>query len=76
MANIPSNLNATLVSGSSSITGSYGGFTVAITAVFTGLKDGAGNSIVGSGLTISGGTTVPLFVTSASISSGAVFFYP
>ena len=77
MANIPSNFAATVVSGSGSITGSYSGFTVVTAAVFTGLKDG--NDVVlaanGSSLSFSAGTNVPLTVTSASISSGAVLFY-
>lgn len=78
MANIPVNAWAVVISGSGAITGSFGGFTVVQDATFTGLKDYYGNSLAtGSGpLTFTAGTTVPLFVTSASISAGAVLFYP
>jgi len=76
MANIPVNANAVLLSGSTSITGSFGGFTVAQAVTFTGLKDYYGNSLAGSGLTFASGVTVPLYVTSASISAGAILLYP
>jgi hypothetical protein len=76
MANIPVNANAVLLSGSTSITGSFGGFTVAQAVTFTGLKDYYGNSLAGSGLTFASGATVPLYVTSASISAGAILLYP
>jgi hypothetical protein len=77
MANIPSNFTAAAISGSGSITGSYSGFTVVASTVFTGLKDGNNNTLAASGssLSFSAGTNVPLTVTSASISSGAVLFY-
>ena len=78
MANIPVNPYATLVSGSGvSITGSFAGFTTAAATTFTALKDyGGGNLASSNGLTIAAGTTVPLLITSASISAGAVLFYP
>ena len=77
MANIPVNPAATLLSGSSSVTGSFAGFSVAQQVTFTGLKDYYGNSLAGSGgLTFASGVTIPLFVTSASISSGAILLYP
>jgi hypothetical protein len=77
MANIPSNFTAAVVSGSGSITGSYSGFTVVSATTFTGLKDGNNGILAtnGSSLSFSAGTNVPLTVTSASISSGAVLFY-
>ena len=77
MANIPVNPYATLVSGSGvSITGSFAGFTTAAATTFTALKDYYGNNLAGSGLTFPSGVTVPLYVTSASISSGAILLYP
>lgn len=77
MANIPANGYATVISGSGSITGSYAGFTVTTTTVFTGLKDGNGTSLAtgAAPLTFTNTQTIPLFVTSASISSGAALFY-
>jgi hypothetical protein len=76
MANIPVNSNAVLLSGSGAITGSFGGFTVAQAVTFTGLKDATGGNLAGSGLTFASGVTVPLYVTSASISAGAILLYP
>ena len=77
MANIPSNFGAGVVSGSGSITGSYSGFTVVAATTFTGLKDGNGGALAAtaSPLTFAAGTNVPLTITSASISTGAVLFY-
>jgi len=75
MATIPVNPSATLLSGSASITGSFAGFSVAQAVTFTGLKDANGVNIVGSGLTFASGATVPIYVTSASISSGAILLY-
>jgi hypothetical protein len=75
MANIPVNSFATAISGSGSITGSYGGFTAIQTTTFTSLKDGNNYNIANGGLTVAAGTTVPLLVTSASVSSGQVIFY-
>ena len=68
MANIPVNAFATSVSGSGSITGSYGGFTAVQATTFTALKDGNNYNIANGGLVVAAGTTVPLLVTSASIS--------
>ena len=76
MATIPVNPAATLLSGSASVTGSFAGFSVAQAVTFTGLKDANGTSLAGSGLTFASGTTIPLFVTSASISAGAILLYP
>jgi hypothetical protein len=77
MANIPSNPTAFLISGSGSVTGSFSGFTVAQAATFTGLKDATGTTLAtgANNLTFASGVTVPLFITSASLSSGAVLFY-
>ena len=77
MANIPSNFGASVVSGSGSITGSYSGFTAVAATTFTGLKDGNDNTLAAaaSPLTFAAGTNVPLTITSASISTGAVLFY-
>jgi|LakMenE18May11ns_1017448.scaffolds.fasta_scaffold9833756_3 hypothetical protein len=77
MANIPVNAAATVISGSGSITGSYAGFTVTTTTVFNGLKDVNGTPIASpsSPLTFTNTQTIPMFVTSASISSGAAIFY-
>lgn len=81
MANIPVNSIANVISGSSSITGSFGGFTVVEAATFTGLKDSMGNTLASGSAAVGNlrfpaGVTVPLFVTSASISNGSVLFYP
>jgi len=75
MANIPVNSSATLLSGSASVTGSFAGFTVAQAVTFTGLRDANGVNIAGSGLTFASGMTIPIYVTSASISSGAILLY-
>ena len=75
MANIP--VNATGILSTTSITGSYAGFTVVSgSATFTGLKDAAGVELTTTDWIIPAGVTVPLYVTSASLSSGAVIFYP
>lgn len=78
MANIPVNFTATILSGSNSITGSFAGFTVAQAVTFTGLKDGMGNNLATSTNTLTFGTgaTIPLYLTSASISAGAILLYP
>jgi hypothetical protein len=75
MATIPVNPSATLLSGSASVTGSFAGFTVAQAVTFTGLRDANSVDIAGSGLTFTSGTTVPIYVTSASISSGVILLY-
>jgi hypothetical protein len=76
MANIPVNAVGTLLSGSGAVTGSFAGFTVAQAVTITGLKDANGVNLAGTGLTFPTGITVPLFVTSASISTGAIILYP
>ena len=76
MANVPVNAMAVAISGSGSVTGSYAGFTTTQATTFTGLKDSRDNDLAAGGAMIfSAGSTVPLYVTSASISSGAVIFY-
>ena len=73
MANIPVNANA--VKATTSITGSYAGFTVANTALtFSALKDYSGTDL--GAITFPAGVTVPLYVTSASFSGGPAIFYP
>ena len=77
MANIPANATGIVIS--TTTTGSYAGFTVVSgsNAVITGLKDFQGNTLatVAAPMVIPAGFTVPIFVTSASLSSGAVLFY-
>jgi hypothetical protein len=74
MANIPA--NPTGIISTTTITGSFAGFTVVSgSATFTGLKDASNNNLVTTSWIIPAGTTVPIFVTSASLSSGVVLFY-
>jgi hypothetical protein len=71
MANIP--VNPTGIVASTSVTGSFAGFTVVTTtATFSAIIDAQGS--VGA-MTIPAGTTVNLFVTSASFTGGPVLFY-
>jgi hypothetical protein len=74
MANIP--VNATGIVSTTSVTGSYAGFTVVSgSATFTGLKDANNVPLANPSWVIPAGVTVPIYVTSASLSSGAVLFY-
>lgn len=77
MANIPSNSTGIVIS--TTTTGSYAGFTVVSgsNAVFTGLKDFQGNTLATAAapLVIPAGFTIPIFVTSASLTTGAALFY-
>ena len=74
MANIP--VNALGVVTTTSVTGSYAGFTVVSgSATFTALKDANGTNLATTNWVLPAGTTVPIYVTSASLSSGAVLFY-
>lgn len=74
MANIP--VNATGVVTTTSVTGSYAGFTVVSgSATFTSLKDANGSNLATTNWIIPAGVTVPIFITSASLSTGAVLFY-
>lgn len=73
MANIP--VNATGIVSTTSVTGSYAGFTVVSgSATFTGVKD-ANGAVLTTPWVVPAGFTVPIYVTSASLSSGAVLFY-
>jgi hypothetical protein len=73
MANIP--VNTTGIVTTTSITGSYAGFTVVSgSATFTGIK-GFNGSPLTTPWVVPAGFTVPIYVTSASLSSGAVLFY-
>ena len=81
MTNIPVNANAVVLSGSGALTGSFGGFTVVEATTFTGLKDYYGNTLASGSAAVGNlrfpaGVTVPLYITSASISAGSVLFYP
>ena len=71
MANIP--VNATGIVTTGSITGSYAGFTAAAAITFSALVDANGNNL--GAITFPAGTTVPLFVTSASFTGGPAIFY-
>jgi hypothetical protein len=74
MANIP--VNATGVVSTTSVTGSFAGFTVISgSATFTGLKGPYDEELATTNWTIPAGSTVPIYLTSASLSSGAVLFY-
>jgi len=74
MANIP--VNPTGIVSTTSVTGSFAGFTVVSgSATFTGLRDANNGTLATPNWIIPAGTTVPIFVTSASLSSGAVLFY-
>ena len=74
MSNIP--VNATGIVSTTSVTGSFGGFTVVSgSATFTGLRDASGTNLATSNWIIPPGHTVPIFVTSASLSTGVVLFY-
>jgi hypothetical protein len=80
MANTSFNTLGTIVSNTTpSITGSFSGFYVISDTTFTGLKDYNGLDLAINGLdavVIPTNTFIPLYVTSASISSGTVLFYP
>ena len=76
MANKPVNPIGVLVT--TSATGSFAGFTIVSgSATITGLKDANNNVLATTAapLVINTGDTIPIFVTSASLSSGAVLFY-
>ena len=79
MANTAFNTNGTI--STTSVTGSFAGFTVVSgSATFTGLKEYANNSVSTGSIALwtalPVGTTVSLYITSASLSAGAVVFYP
>jgi hypothetical protein len=75
MANIP--VNPLGVVTTTSITGSFAGFTVVSgSATITGLKDANGGELTTTDWVIPAGFTIPIYVTSASLSSGAILLYP
>ena len=74
MANIP--VNATWIVITTSITGSFAGFTVVSgSATITGLRDAYGAELTATDWVIPVGYTIPIFVTSCSLSSGAILLY-
>jgi len=74
MANIP--VNATGIVTTTSATGSFAGFTVISgSATITGLKDAHNSELAVTDWVVPAGYTVPIFVTSASLSSGAILLY-
>jgi len=73
MANIPVNSTALTIIDGSSTTGSFAGFSVLTdSANFAALKDANGNLL--SNITFETGF-VPMFITSASLSTGTIFIY-
>jgi hypothetical protein len=73
MANLP--VNPSGIVSTTSVTGSYAGFTVVSgSATFTGVKDANGATLT-TPWVVPAGFTVPIYITSASLSSGAVLFY-
>jgi hypothetical protein len=74
MANIPANASGIVTT--TSVQGGFAGFTVVSgSATFTALIDAYGANLATTNWVIPAGTTVPIYVTSASLSSGAVLFY-
>ena len=73
MANLP--VNPSGIVSTTSVTGSYAGFTVVSgSATFTGVKDANGATLT-TPWVVPAGFTIPIYITSASLSSGAVLFY-
>ena len=69
-------VNATGLVTTTSVTGSYAGFTVVSgSATITGLKDANNSELAATDWIIPAGTTIPIVVTSASLSSGAILLY-
>ena len=74
MANVPANASGIVTT--TSVQGGFAGFTVVSgSATFTALKDANGTNLATTNWVLPAGTTVPIYVTSASLSSGAVLFY-
>jgi len=74
MANIP--VNPTGIVTTTSVTGSFAGFTVVSgSATITGLRDAYGAELTSTDWIIPAGYTIPIFVTSCSLSSGAILLY-
>jgi|688.fasta_scaffold21827_4 hypothetical protein len=75
MATIP--VNPTGIVTTTTATGSFAGFTVVSgSATITGLKDANGSELTTTDWIIPAGFTIPIYVTSASLSSGAILLYP
>ena len=75
MANIPA--NALGVVTTTSVTGSFAGFTVVSgSATITGLKDANNVELAATDWVIPAGFTIPIYVTSASLSCGAIMLNP
>lgn len=78
MANLP--VNPIGLYTSTTATGSFGGFTVVSgsSAVITGLKDEKNRILATAAapMVIPAGHTIPVFVTSASLTTGAILLYP
>ena len=75
MATIP--INPTGIVTTTTATGSFAGFTVVSgSATITGLKDANGSELTTTDWIIPAGFTIPIYVTSASLSSGAILLYP
>ena len=75
MATIP--VNPTGIVTTTTATGSFAGFTVVSgSATITGLKDANGSQLATTNWIIPAGFTIPIYVTSASLSSGAILLYP
>jgi hypothetical protein len=75
MATIP--VNPTGIVTTTTATGSFAGFTVVSgSATITGLKDANGSELTTTDWIIPAGFTIPIYVTSASLSSGAIVLYP
>ena len=75
MATIP--VNPTGIVTTTTATGSFAGFTVVSgSATITGLKDANGSELTTTDWVIPAGFTIPIYVTSASLSSGAILLYP
>ncbi len=75
MATIP--VNPTGIVTTTTATGSFAGFTVvSSSATITGLKDANGSELTTTDWIIPAGFTIPIYVTSASLSSGAILLYP
>ena len=74
MANIP--VNPTGIVTTTAVTGSFAGFTVVSgSATITGLRDAYGAELTSTDWIIPAGFTIPIFVTSCSLSSGAILLY-
>ena len=75
MATIP--VNPTGIVTTTTATGSFAGFTVVSgSATITGLKDANDSELTTTDWIIPTGFTIPIYVTSASLSSGAILLYP